>query len=92
MEAHEMKAPLIRPIGERFVHPVHGEVFAVERSGCDGCIYSSARNSGNFLACHAPERLELTGSCVAHERFDGASVQFVKPNDYAVYKLIGEWP
>lgn len=89
METHKIRAP--RPVGERFTDLERGEILVVERSGCDGCVYLSIRNNGN-LACHAPERLELTGSCVIYERPDETNVVFVKPNDYAVFKLTGEWP
>lgn len=80
-----------RRVGERFTDSKYGEILVIGRNGCDGCVYLSMRNNGN-LACHVPERLELTGSCVPHERHDGTSVQFVKPEDYAVFKLTGEWP
>ena len=81
-----------RRTGERFTDPERGEILAVERSGCDGCVYVSNRNDYSHSACNAPERLKLTGSCVPHERHDKASVQFVNLNDYAVFKLTGEWP
>ena len=80
-----------RRVGERFTDLERGEILVAERSGCDGCVYSSRRNNGN-LACYAPERRELTGSCVAYERPDGTSVIFAKPNDYAIFKVTGEWP
>lgn len=80
-----------RRVGERFMDLERGELLVVDRSGCDGCVYLSIRNNGN-LACHTPERIELTGSCVIYERPDGTSVIFAKPNDYAVFKLTGEWP
>ena len=80
-----------RRIGERFIDSERGEILVTERYGCDGCAYSAKYNN-DADSCNAPERLRLTGSCLAHERFDGASVQFVKPNDYAVFKLTGEWP
>lgn len=81
-----------RHVGERFTDLERGEILVLERSGCDGCAYLSSRNDHSHSACNAPERLELTGSCVPHERHDGTSVQFVKPEDYAVFKLTGEWP
>ena len=77
-------------IGDKFIDPDRGEILVIDRNGCDGCAYSSSRNYSNV--CNASERLRLTGSCLAHERSDRASVQFVKPNDYAVFKLTGEWP
>ena len=80
-----------RRVGERFTDPERGELLVVDHSGCDGCVYSFKGNDGS-RACYAPERLELTGSCVAYERPDGTSVSFAKPNDYAVFKLTGEWP
>lgn len=81
-----------RHVGERFMDLERGEILVVERSGCDHCIYLSKHNSNRQLACHAPERLELTGSCITYERPDKTSVIFAKPNDYAVFKLTGEWP
>lgn len=81
-----------RRVGERFTDPEYGELLVVDRGGCDGCVYVSRRNSNHQLACHAPERIELTGSCLIYERPDGTSVIFAKPNDYAVFKLTGEWP
>ena len=80
-----------RRVGERFMDLERGELLVVDHSGCDGCVYLSKRNNGN-RACYAPERHELTGSCVAYERPDGTCVSFAKPNDYAVFKLTGEWP
>ena len=81
-----------RHVGERFADLKHGELLVVERNGCDGCVYLYERNDFSHSACNAPERLELTGSCLIHGRHDGTSVQFVKPNDYVVFKLTGEWP
>lgn len=81
-----------RRVGERFMDLKYGELLVVDRGGCDRCIYLSEHCSNRQLACHAPERLELTGSCITHERPDRTSVIFVKPNDYAVFKLTGEWP
>lgn len=92
MEAHEMRAPLIRQIGERFMDLKRGEILVIERGGCDGCVYLPRRNDHSHSACSAPERLKLTGSCLSLERHDGTSVQFVKLDDYAVFKLMGEWP
>lgn len=80
-----------RHVGERLTDLKHGELLVVDHSDCGGCVYLSERNNGD-LACHTLERLELTGSCVAYERPDGTNVIFVKPNDYAVFKLTGEWP
>ena len=82
----------LRRVGERFMDLEHGELLVVDRSGCDGCVYISNRNDHSHEACNAPERLELTGSCIPHERHDGTSVQFVNLNDYAVFKFTGEWP
>lgn len=91
MATDKIKARRIRQIGERFVDPKYGEILVIDRANCDGCVCLSKRNNGD-LACHAPGRLELTGSCITHERPDRTSVQFVKPEDYAVFKLTGEWP
>lgn len=85
------KAMTPRRVGERFMDPERGELLVVDHSGCDGCVYLSRRNNSN-RACYASERRGLTGSCIKYERPDGKSVQFVKPNDYAVFKLTGEWP
>ena len=82
----------LRRTGERFTDLERGEILVIERSGCDGCVYASRRNDHSHSACNAPERLELTGSCLAQERHDGTSVQFVKLDDYAVFKFTGEWP
>ena len=89
METHKIRAP--RSVGEGFMDPERGELLVVGHSGCGGCVYSSKCNNGS-RACYALERLKLTGSCVAYERPDGTSVSFAKPNDYAVFKLTGEWP
>ena len=82
----------LRRTGERFTDLERGEILVVERGGCDGCVYASRRNDYSHSACNASERLELTGSCLAQARHDGTGVQFVNPNDYAVFKLTGEWP
>lgn len=82
----------LRRTGERFTDLERGEILVVERSGCDGCVYVSRRNDHSHSACNALERLELTGSCLPQERHDGINVQFVKLEDYAVFKLTGEWP
>lgn len=82
----------LRRTGERFTDLERGEILVVERSSCDGCVYASSRNDYSHSACNAPERLELTGSCLAQERHDGTSVQFVKLDDYVVFKLTGVWP
>lgn len=80
-----------RRVGEHFMDLEHGELLVVARSGCDGCVYLPKRSNGS-RACYTPERRELTGSCIKYERPDGTSVSFAKPNDYAVFKLTGEWP
>ena len=81
-----------RHVGERLTDLKHGELLVLERSGCDGCAYLFSRNDRSHSACNAPERFKLAGSCTPPERHDKTSVQFVKPNDYAVFKLTGEWP
>lgn len=81
-----------RRVGERFTDPEYGELLVVDRGGCDRCIYFSEHNSNHQLACHAPERPELTGSCLPQERPDKTSVIFAKLKDYAAFKLTGEWP
>ncbi len=81
-----------RHVGERFTDLERGELLVLERSGCDGCVYVSRRNDHSHSACNAPERLKLTGSCLPQERHDEASVQFVKLDDYAVFKFTGVWP
>ena len=81
----------LRRTGERITDLERGEILVIERSGCDGCVYASRRNDHSHSACNAPERLELTGSCLA-QRHDGTGVQFVKLDDYAVFKFTGEWP
>ena len=86
------RARRIRQIGERFTDLERGEILVVECSGCDGCVYAFRRNDHSHSACIAPERLELTGNCTPPERHDKTSVQFVKLNDYAVFKFTGEWP
>lgn len=80
-----------RRVGERFMDLERGELLVVDHDGCGGCVYPYKRNNGNRTCC-TPERFELTGSCIAYERPDGTNVIFAKPNDYAVFKLTGEWP
>lgn len=86
------RARRIRQIGERFTDLERGELLVVDRNGCDGCVYLSRRNDHSHSACNTPEQLELTSSCVPHEKHDGTSAQFVRLDDYAVFKLTGEWP
>lgn len=84
METHKIRAPLIRQINERFAHPVHGElVVATTTWGCHGCVFANEN-------CDSDDRRTTGGSCssAAH----GQDVVFAKPNDYAVFKLTGEWP
>lgn len=77
-----------RPVGDRFIDPERGEVLVIERDACDRCAYSL--NFNTYDSCNPPERLAMTGTCLTHERLDHRSVQFVKPNEYAVFKLTGE--
>ena len=79
-----------RPVGSRFIDPERGEIIVIERDGCDSCTYST--NFNIYDSCNPPERLAMTGTCLMGARLDSSSVQFVKLNDYAVFKLTGEWP
>lgn len=81
---------LFRPIGDRFIDPERGEMLVIERDGCDLCAYSAEFNTHD--SCNPPERLPITGTCLLGSRLDYSSVQFVNLNDYAVFKLTGEWP
>ncbi len=86
METHKIRAPFIRRIGERFAHPVHGElVVAAATTACTGCVFISEDccASGNG-------RETIAGNCSSTIR--GHNVVFAKSNDYAVFKLTGEWP
>ena len=74
-----------RPIGDRFIDPERGEILVIERDACDLCAYSPGFNTHD--PCNAPERFAMAGTCLVGERLDHSSVQFVKPNDYAVWKL-----
>lgn len=76
------------PIGNRFIDPERGEMLVIERDGCDLCAYSTHFNTHD--SCSLPERLAMTGTCLMGERLDHSSVQFVKPNDYAIFRLIEE--
>lgn len=77
-----------RPVGDRFIDPERGEMLVIERDGCDLCAYSTRLNT--YDSCNPPERLAMTGTCLGGGRLDHSGVQFVKPNDYVVFKLTGE--
>lgn len=80
-----------RPVGNRFFDQVHGELIVVEEPGsdsCGGCAYRRFVHGGTRTSCTAPR---FTGRCGA-TRGQGNSVVFAKLNDYAVFKLTGEWP
>lgn len=86
METHKIRAPFIRRIGERFAHPVHGElVVAAATATCTRCVFIGEK-------CSNPDssRGTIAGSCSSTIR--GHNVVFAKSNDYAVFKLTGEWP
>lgn len=86
METHKIKAPLIRQIGERFAHPVHGElIVAATTWGCIGCVFVN-ENCGDF----DNDRRTTAGTCCSTSH--GHDVVFAKPDDYVVFKLTGEWP
>lgn len=80
-----------RPVGNRFVDPVHGELIVVEETdsdSCGGCAYRRFVHGGTRTSCTAPR---ATGRCGA-TREQGNSVVFAKLKDYAAFKLTGEWP
>ena len=74
-----------RPVGERFAHPVHGELIVVKQEGCVGCVFDP-----NTCADVDSDRRQIAGTCVLRE--DKRGVVFAKVNDYAVFKVTGEWP
>ena len=80
-----------RPVGSRFVDPKHGELIVVKETdseSCGGCAYCKFNLTTMRSPCTAPR---LAGRCGA-TRAQGDSVVFAKPEDYAVFKLTGEWP
>ena len=78
------------PVGNRFIDPERGEILVIERDGCDLCAYSMKFNT--YDSCNRPERLAMTGTCLMGERLDYRSVQFVEPDEYALFRLTGERP
>lgn len=74
----------IRPIGERFAHPVHGELIVVAQEGCVGCVFNP-----NTCADVGSDRRQTAGTCGL--RGDHPAI-FAKVKDYAVFKVTGEWP
>lgn len=87
MEADPMTIRF-RPVGERFAHPVHGELIVVAQVGCAGC--AGCAFDPNTCADVGSDRRQIAGTCALRE--DTHDVVFAKPNDYAVFKLTGEWP
>ena len=80
-----------RPVGSRFVDPTHGELIVVEETNsesCGGCAYRKFNRNTMRSPCTAPR---LTGRC-GTTRVQGDSVVFAKPENYAAFKLTGEWP
>ena len=72
-----------RPVGERFAHPVHGELIVVAQAGCAGCAFDPN-------TCADNDRRQTAGTCALREDTRGAVFAGVK--DYAVFKVTGEWP
>lgn len=81
MEADTMTR--IRPVGERFAHPVHGELIVVAQAGCAGCAFDPN-------TCTDGDRRQITGTCSLNGSVHG--VVFARVKDYAVLKVTGEWP
>lgn len=81
-----------RPVGSRFIDPVHGELIVVEETGsdsCEGCAYRRFAHDGTRTLCTAVPH--ATGRCGAM-REQGNNVVFARVKDYAVFKVTGEWP
>ena len=74
-----------RPVGERFAHPVHGELIVVAQAGCAGCAFDPST-----CADVDGDRRQTAGTCALREV--GDPVVFAKVKDYAVFKVTGEWP
>lgn len=74
----------IRPVGERFAHPFHGELVVVTQSGCVGCAFDP-----NTCADIDSDRRRIAGTCSLRDDYP---VVFAKVKDYAVFKVTGEWP
>lgn len=72
-----------RPVGQRFAHPVHGELIVVAQTGCAGCAFDPN-------TCTDGDRRQIAGTCALYE--DTHNVVFARVKDYAVFKLTGEWP
>ncbi len=94
METDEVTTPAqkvtsarrIRQIGERFAHPVHGELMVATTTwGCAGCVFTN-----EDCCAFDNDRETIAGACSS--AVHGRDVVFAKPNDYAVFKLTGEWP
>ena len=78
------RAQRIRQIGERFAHPVYGElIVATTIWGCAGCVFINEN-------CNNDDRSTTAGACSS--AIHGHDVVFAKPNDYAIFKLTGVWP
>lgn len=84
MEADPMTIRF-RPVGERFAHPVHGELIVVAQTGCAGCAFDP-----NTCANGDNDRRQIAGTCALRE--DTRGVVFARVKDYAVFKVTGEWP
>ena len=74
-----------RPVGERFAHPVHGELIVVAQAGCAGCTFDPST-----CADVESDRRQIAGTCAARE--DTRRVVFAGVKDYAMFKVTGEWP
>ena len=84
MEADKMTLRS-RPVGQRFAHPVHGELIVVAQAGCAGCAFDP-----NTCADGDNDRRQIAGTCALRE--DTRGVVFARVKDYAVFKVTGEWP
>lgn len=73
-----------RPVGERFAHPVHGELIVVAQVGCAGCVFNP-----NTCTDVENDRRQIAGTCAIRDDYPAV---FAKVNDYAVFKITGEWP
>lgn len=83
-----------RPVGSRFIDPMHGELIVVEETGsenCEGCAYRKSIHSHDHGHGHiraSCTATPITGRCGESR----GSVVFAKLKDYAAFKLTGEWP
>lgn len=68
-----MSEPIMRKLGERFIHRGRSLITLPSEEGCDGCYF----NQKGLMSCKNTDCLEASGPCSAEEREDKNDVRFI---------------